>query len=231
MLPDGPFLAAASPILTSANTGPARGTLVMGRYLNDQWIARLAEQIKARVRVFPLGKPDLSTRLKDVADSLRRTGQYQIVPENEQVIRGYALIRYIFGDPSLLLEVEASRDMHHQGLLILRYNFISLVAIGLTFGLAMHILVEKRILSRITGLGGQIAAVRADPDASRDIRVQGGDEIAALARAIREMLREIESAQKRLAESEKRSNWPPGGHTPAYGTMITPRKPCTTIPA
>jgi PAS domain-containing protein len=140
----------------------------------------------------------------DVADSLRRTGQYQVVPEGETVIRGYALIRDVFGEPCLLLEIETNRDMHHQGLVTLRYNFISLAAIGLTFGLAMHILVERRILSRITGLGTQIAAVRADKNASRDIRVRGRDEITNLATAIREMLEEIERAQDRLAESERR---------------------------
>ncbi len=204
MLPSGPLLVAASPILTSANTGPARGTLVMARSLSEQWIMDLSEQVKVRVRLFPLGSKDMSPRLADVADSLRRTGQYQVVPEDETVIRGYALIRDIFGEPCLLLEIETNRDMHHQGLVTLRYNFISLAAIGLTFGLAMHILVERRILSRITGLATQIAAVRADKNASRDIRVRGRDEITNLATAIREMLQEIERAQNRLAESEKR---------------------------
>lgn len=204
MLPSGPLLVAASPILTSASTGPARGTLVMARYLSEQRIMDLSEQVKVRVGLFPLGSKDLSPRLADVADSLRRTGQYQVVPEGETVIRGYALIRDVFGEPCLLLEIETNRDMHHQGLVTLRYNFISLAAIGLTFGLAMHILVERRILSRITGLGTQIAAVRADKNASRDIRVRGRDEITNLATAIREMLEEIERAQDRLAESERR---------------------------
>ncbi len=204
MLPSGPLLVAASPILTSANTGPARGTLVMARYLNEQWIMELSEQVKVRVGLFPLGSKDLSPRLADVADSLRRAGQYQVVPEDETMIRGYALIRDIFGEPCLLLEIETNRDMHQQGLVTLRYNFISLAAIGLTFGLAMHILVERRILSRITGLAAQIAAVRADKNASRDIRVRGHDEITNLATAIREMLQEVERARNRLAASEKR---------------------------
>ncbi len=204
MAPRGPLLVAASPIMTSANTGPARGTLVMGRYLDDTRLAELSEQVKMRLRLFSFGQPVLSTRLADVADSLRRTGQYQVVPENDLLIKGYALIRDIFGQPSLLLEIQADRDMYRQGLVTLRYNVISLAAIGLTFGLAMHFLVERRILSRITGLGDQIAAVRADENASRDIHVRGKDEIAALATAIREMIHEIESAKRKLAESEKR---------------------------
>ncbi|NMC50525.1 MAG: hypothetical protein GYA47_14035, partial [Desulfovibrio sp.] len=63
MLPSGPLLVAASPILTSASTGPARGTLVMARYLSEQRIMDLSEQVKVRVGLFPLGSKDLSPRL------------------------------------------------------------------------------------------------------------------------------------------------------------------------
>ncbi|MEF3697660.1 sensor histidine kinase [Desulfolutivibrio sp.] len=204
MLPDGPFLVVARPIRTSEKDGPIGGTLVMGRYLDAHREQALSLQLRTSVRFYRFADADLPRPLADVAASLRRSDEYQIVPENEDAIKGYALIRDIFGEPGLILEVESDRDMHRQGLITLRYNFISLAAIGLTFGLGMHYLVEKRILSRVTSLGAQIAAVRHDSQASRDIRVAGSDEITGLGTAIREMLAEMESAREKLAESEKR---------------------------
>jgi len=204
MLPDGPLLVVARPIRTSRQDGPIGGTLIMGRYLDSHREQALADQIMTPVRFFLFADSGRSRRLEDVAAALRRSGQYQIVPENEDNIKGYALIRDIYGEPGLIMEVSVDRDMHRQGLVTLRYNFISLAAIGLTFGLGMHYLVEKRILSRVTSLGSQIAAIRRDPHASRDIRVTGNDEITALGTAIREMLAEMESAREKLADSEKR---------------------------
>jgi len=204
MLPDGPFLVVARPIRTSEKDGPIGGTLIMGRYLDAHREQALSLQIRTSVRFYRFADSGLPRPLADVAASLRRSDEYQIVPENEDTIKGYALIRDIFGNPGLILEIESDRDMHRQGLVTLRYNFISLAAIGLTFGLGMHYLVEKRILSRVTSLGTQIAAVRRDSQASRDIRVAGSDEITGLGTAIREMLSEMESARAKLAESEKR---------------------------
>lgn len=199
-----PILVVARPIMTSGKQGPPRGTMVMGRFLDAHREEVLAEQLRSNVRFFPFDIPDMPRDMSDVADALRRTGHYQVVPESESRIRGYALVRDLHGDPGLILSVETDRDIHRQGLATLRYNVISLALIGLAFGLAMHYLVEKRILSRITSLGRQIVAIGEDPEASRDIRVTGSDEITALATAIRDMLREMESAREKLAESEKR---------------------------
>lgn len=43
VLPEGPMLVAAQPILTSERTGPAGGTLIWGRWLDEAQVARLAE--------------------------------------------------------------------------------------------------------------------------------------------------------------------------------------------
>ncbi len=47
-----PFLVAARPIVTSQVTGPLRGTLIVGRYFNEQAIARLAEQTQLSLSLY-----------------------------------------------------------------------------------------------------------------------------------------------------------------------------------
>src|SRR5262245_54717867 len=44
LLPEGPLLVAARPILTSNGDGPSRGTLIMGHYLDTALLQRLAER-------------------------------------------------------------------------------------------------------------------------------------------------------------------------------------------
>jgi len=46
LLPDGPMLVAAHPVLDSNREGPSRGTLLMGRYLNAAEVERLSEFIR-----------------------------------------------------------------------------------------------------------------------------------------------------------------------------------------
>ncbi|MCC5897233.1 MAG: response regulator [Phormidium sp. BM_Day4_Bin.17] len=48
-----PFAVAARPIVTSQITGPLRGTLIVGRYFDQQAIARLAEQTQLALDLYP----------------------------------------------------------------------------------------------------------------------------------------------------------------------------------
>ena len=55
LLPEAPLLVVSHPILTSTARGPSRGTLIMGRYLDDAELASLAEQTRLELRLLPPG--------------------------------------------------------------------------------------------------------------------------------------------------------------------------------
>jgi len=204
MLPDGPALLAICPILTSHNKGPARGFLVMGRYLDSFELERLRKRIRLDVRLYDVDAKDLPRPLKDAMPSLLRTGQFQIIPLGEEKIYGFGLIKDIEDRPILAMEVSIVRDIYKQGVLTLRYNFLALLVIGLSFGLAMLLLVENRILSRIMSLGTQIAEMKSVANAPRETSIPGSDEISGLSKAINDMLREIDLTHMELTESEHR---------------------------
>ncbi len=52
-LPEGPMIISSQPILTSQGEGPIRGTLIMGRRLNKNEIAKLSQTIQLSASVFP----------------------------------------------------------------------------------------------------------------------------------------------------------------------------------
>ncbi len=204
MLPHGLALLAVSPIMTSLNQGPARGFLVMVRYLDAAEMERLRKRTRIDLRLYDIHAKDLPRPLAGALPALLRTGQFQIVPLGESRIYGFGLVNDIEDHPVMAMEASISRDIYRQGVLTLRYNFVALLIIGLSFGLAMLLLVEHRILSRITSLGGQIADIKANPGRPRLTSVPGKDEIASLSGAINDMLREIDRAHEELKESEHR---------------------------
>ena len=55
MLPSGPMMIAARPIVTSENKGPIRGTLIVGRNLNRNEIKRLSQIARLPLTILPLG--------------------------------------------------------------------------------------------------------------------------------------------------------------------------------
>ncbi|MDS4069818.1 MAG: EAL domain-containing protein, partial [Candidatus Competibacter sp.] len=67
----GLLLLAARPILTSQGTGPARGALVFGRFLDAPLLRSLAEQIHVAFELFPADDPRLSSAERDLLRTLQ----------------------------------------------------------------------------------------------------------------------------------------------------------------
>jgi sensor domain CHASE-containing protein len=83
LLPDGPMYVAAYPVLTSEHTGPAQGTLIIGRYLTSDLTEHLTEISDGNI-IFQLFTDD--TLPADVRDALRTTSDPIIRKPDPQVI-------------------------------------------------------------------------------------------------------------------------------------------------
>lgn len=193
------WLLAACPVLSSSREGPARGVLVMGRLLDAAMVQRLADMIMLDIAVTDLRAPGLPRRLTDAAAALVRTSRPQVVPDGEDRVQGFGLLRDVEDRPALLLSVTLPRLIHRQGQLTQRNNVLFLAIIGVTFGLAMLFLVENRILSRISSLSDQIRQVGDSASGVRQTAVAGNDEISHLSQAINAMLAALDHARARYA--------------------------------
>jgi len=191
------WILAACPVLTSLRKGPPRGILIMGRRLDAAKVKALSEIVMLDLAVIDVAAAERSPHLRDIVAALLRTGHHQLVPDGEAHIRGYALLRDIGGEPALLFSVTMPRRIHLQEQVTQRNNFFYLLIIGMTFGLAMMYVVERRILSRITGLSGQIDRLGQAPGLVRQTFVSGNDEIAGLSTAINAMLAALDHARSR----------------------------------
>lgn len=191
------WILAACPVLTSLRQGPSRGVLVMGRRLDPAKVKALSDIVMLDLGVTSLNIANRSPHLKDIVAALVRTGHHQLVPDGDARIRGYALLRDVTGQPALLFSVTMSRRIHLQEQITQRNNFLYLLMIGMVFGLAMLYVVERRVLSRVTGLSDQIDRLGQTPGLVRRTFVSGHDEIAGLSTAINGMLAALDHARRR----------------------------------
>ncbi len=203
--PQGPILMASWPILTSERKGPMRGTLIMGRYLDLAEINRLAETTHLSLIVKRLNdslpSPDFQAAR---AALLSGEGPILVRPLSAKSIAGYALLRDLGGEPILVLRVETSRAVYNHGQASMLYFIVSLLAVGLVFGLVTLMLLEKAILSRLTRVSASVSTIGASSDLSARVSLAGKDELSSLAGAINKMLEALERSQLELRQSEAR---------------------------
>jgi signal transduction histidine kinase len=202
-LPDGPLLIASQPILTSNYTGPAKGTLIMGRRLDAAEIQRLAETTRLALGFYQPNDPQAPADIHTIQASLAAANTPLEQRLNEQTIAGYLLLPDIQGAPNLILRVEEARYIYAQGKTSSLYFALSLLATGLAFGLVIMILLERAVLSRLTRLSADVQQISASRDITARVAVAGNDEIALFASTINRMLSTLEQAQVERRQSEE----------------------------
>lgn len=132
LLPEGLMMISSRPILTSEVKGPIRGTLIFGRFLDTDEIARLSRISRLHLTVYPVNETKLPPDFQAVRDELSNA-QILVRPLSAQTIAGYTLQPDIYGKPALILRVDIPREIYTQGQSSLHYLIGSLLVVGLVF--------------------------------------------------------------------------------------------------
>jgi len=115
VLPEGPMLVSAQPILTSEGKGPRRGTVVFGRFLDTSVTEKLSRITHIKLKFFGINDDNIPTDIRDYG-RLRTGGNPVIVRKNsEESISGFGMVKDIYGDPALIARVDLPRTIYQSG--------------------------------------------------------------------------------------------------------------------
>lgn len=204
LLPEGPMLISAKPIMTTEMKGPVQGTLIMGRYLDEKRTARLSDISHMPITIFRMDDERLPEDVKEAKASLQSNGSSIISPVNQSTIDGYGMISDIYGTNGILLKIEMPRSTYNYGKNTIAYFTAAMVLIGAAISVIVIVLLNKLVISRVTRLHKSVQKIGRNSDLSTRVPVEGNDEISDLAKAINSMISSIEESRQKLMESEAR---------------------------
>lgn len=201
LLAGNPMLITAQPILTSEGKGPVRGSLLMGRYLDAAEVEQLARQTLLSLAIQRFTDPKMPADFQIASSSLLAKTSIFVRPLDQESIAGYALVKDIYGRPSLVLRADMPRDIYQQGTASVAYLILSIVGAGVVFGLVTILLLEKQVLSRLSRLSKSVRRIGTAADASERVSIAGTDELASLAGTINNMLEALQKSQQEVKAS------------------------------
>jgi diguanylate cyclase (GGDEF)-like protein len=147
LLPQGAMLLTACPIVTSQTEGPIRGTLLMGRLVNETLEAQLAQITQLEIHLYPLERSrPLTPQRSRIQYALSPQNPVIVEPQSEQIISGYTLMKDLLGQPTLLVQVNVPRTVYQQGKGSLLYLIVALGLVGAVFGAMIYWLTDKLVL-------------------------------------------------------------------------------------
>ncbi len=187
----GPVYLVSTPILTNDSQGPSRGSIVIGRLLNDKELARLREQTHVDFHAWPLdgGAPALH---EQDAVAILKAGDEVIVRElDESTLSGYALLRDPSGAAALLLRADTPKKISAIGRETISYALLFMIMVGLVDMIAMWLLLRGVVIGPLSDLTEQVLAIARTKDRSRRMATARRDEIGVLATQFDHMLDQL----------------------------------------
>ncbi|WP_201067988.1 putative bifunctional diguanylate cyclase/phosphodiesterase [Thiorhodovibrio winogradskyi] len=104
----GPMMIAAHPILTSAETGPPRGVLMMGRLLNDAILADVGDTLDLIVQASPVQASDTHATTDESGPC---GAEIRIQEAGADSLRACITLKDVFGQPLVVLSTSIDRTV------------------------------------------------------------------------------------------------------------------------
>jgi sensor domain CHASE-containing protein len=203
-LPKGAALFAVIPVTNTGGTAPAFGTMIAAKYLNEDYVAELAEQTRLSPQFYLSDAKDLpSDVVRAKSDLEHKDVPALIKPLNSETVGAYAFIHDINNNHVGVVRIEEPRSIYQQGLQQLVAMLVSLLVIGaMLIGLVL-VLLERTVLKRLSELSKSVRTISESGDITARTTLEGKDELALLSKDINRMLASLEHQEEALRQSNK----------------------------
>ncbi len=195
----GPVLVASSPIVTTEDDGtPANGTLIHGRFLNEDVVETLRHRtsVSFDVRTVTAGSvpPEGSV-----------AGGFSVEETRPDVLIGRRALSDLYGQPAIEILTLTPRDITRTGDQAITLALISLAVVGVVALVVMWILLQRLVLRPLIGLTDHVLLIGETGAMDRRVPAKGKDEYGVLAREFNRMLERLADARRQLVEQSHRS--------------------------
>ena len=109
LLTEGPTWVVSRPIVTGHHTGPIRGSVIFGRFLDARAMRRLGGAMQLTLAMRRIDDPQLPADFRKARAEIHEAGAVRVQALEDGFIGGYTIWNDIFGKPALLLRVEMPR--------------------------------------------------------------------------------------------------------------------------
>ncbi len=193
------LLLAYQPILTSRGGGESRGTLVMGRDLNDALMASLSRSAGLPLWLEPADHAPAA----EAQVSVWSDGTNSVLLEGDSTMLAYVPIKDMSRVPRRLLVARIPYDLHSEGKQVMRYLLLLLMLAGVVHCGVLLFVLEENLLARLAKLNLRIKQVTVSGDLSMRLESGGSDELSALAGAVNAMLAAMQKGKSELLEAQE----------------------------
>jgi len=188
-LPDMPVLITGQPIVKGDGSGLPRGFIIMCKYLDESEINHFSKDYNLSLELTKFDENRV--RLSDFNNLGVTT---RIV--NRRILLGQGLIKDLFGEPLLVINLNIKRTLYKEALSNINYFIILLISMAVIFNTAVLILLDKLVIKRIVKIKAIIDKVRETGDLTQRVDIKGKDELTELGEDFNRMFEKLNTTKE-----------------------------------
>lgn len=193
ILDEGPAIISVRPILNSLGEGEKKGTLIFGRFIDQQFINDLKAVTKQeKINFYDVNDPKLPEDEAEIVSELIKNGK---VIKNASSVKneGWGILEDIYGKPNIFYGIYGNRDLHQQAIKGVTVLGILLGGFTIFFTLAVWIILGRLVLNPLKKLADEINDIAKIKDFTSRLKITSNDEFGTLASDINTMLINLEN--------------------------------------
>jgi signal transduction histidine kinase len=201
----GPLLVATHPIGGPMDL-PSRGTIIVGRFLNEDMRKSLAAQTETPFEQWPIDASNIPGVTPEVLSQISSTPDEPVYQQvNDQHLSAYIGYADIRGNPALLLRANLDRAATEQGSWAVRYALVSTIAAGLLMMLVLLNMMQRTVLKPLAQLTEHAVNIGRSDDFTRRIGSGGtrSDEVGILTREFDSMIEKVAQSRAALVDTAR----------------------------
>lgn len=200
----GLMFTAAVPILTSKGEGPVRGTLVIGRFLDELVLAEVQDFLELSFDIRRIAPGDATTVTDIGVDPLPALDEIRTRVSSDGSVVGYAALPEIATDARWLLRAYTPGSRSALGRSSAVTALTMTAVAGIAVMLTLLIAIGSIVVRPLTGLRSRMANLAGGAARTESPLTDRSDEIGALAREFESLLDSLDETAVSLRTSEQR---------------------------
>jgi signal transduction histidine kinase len=210
----GPVFVSARTIVTSENTGPVAGVLIVARVFDKDEIANLSERIQVKLDAWPVhsnsGENLAGTLESADAQSLATlgSGKSQVIrrdPKIHDSIYAYAVVPGVGGEPALLLRANIPAEITAHGGAATAWATLSTILCGAVVVMIMWLLLKHMVIHPLQRVTRHAKEVGSSDNLDAKLGMNRTDEIGTLASEFDRMVEQLAKSRAMVVDSAHKS--------------------------
>ncbi|WP_371905027.1 sensor histidine kinase [Desulfobacter postgatei] len=202
----GPLLVASRPVIRSLHQGPAKGYLIMGRFLNEAYMKILTDQTKVDHRYWLSQDPSIPAESRSIFERVQKNSGPVFEEQDKSMLFVYNVFKGLTSSSDLIIRAEIPRQIMKYAKNTMFLVLISTVLAGFTLLFVMFFLLNQVVIDPLGKLTAWVVSLESAKPTLFPFCLNRNDEIGILCFAFQTLFNKLTQVHKNLQEINLRLN-------------------------